>query len=165
MPRSLQQLHKTQSRQLQSPTSRHTSRYLVVTLNIVLQGGHTLQEQSPLHAEENTDLSTGYRQVMSLLTLGTMILILMSIHTHTTKCHCLHCALGETVHAEVVNNSSPDKITILTCTLDMHHTPDPGTTNHTEGALAANRLFVPEPTEKFNTGIQYNRLIHRSCAS
>ena len=47
----------------------------------------------------------------------------------------------------------------------MHRTPDPGTTNRTEGALAANRLFVPEPTEKFNAGIQYNRLIHRHCAS
>ena len=47
----------------------------------------------------------------------------------------------------------------------MHRTPDPGTTNRTEGALAANRLFVPEPTEKFNAGIQYNRLIHRCCAS
>ena len=26
----------------------------------------------------------------------------------------------------------------------MHHTHDPGTTNHTEGAHAANKLFVPE---------------------
>ena len=47
----------------------------------------------------------------------------------------------------------------------MHHTHDPGTTNRTEGALAANKLFVPEPTAKFNAGIQYNRLIHRLCAS
>ena len=47
----------------------------------------------------------------------------------------------------------------------MHHTHDPGTTNHTEGALTANKLFVPEPTAKFNAGIQYNRLIHRCCAS
>ena len=47
----------------------------------------------------------------------------------------------------------------------MHCTPDPGTTNCTEGALAANRFFVPGPTEKFNAGIQYNRLIHRRCAS
>ena len=51
------------------------------------------------------------------------------------------------------------------CELDMHHTHNPGTTNRTEGALAANKLFVPEPTIKFNTGIQYNRLIHRHCAS
>ena len=47
----------------------------------------------------------------------------------------------------------------------MHHTHDPGTTNHTEGAHAANRLFVPEPTAKYNAGIQYSRLIHRHCAS
>ena len=47
----------------------------------------------------------------------------------------------------------------------MHHTHDPGTTNRMEGALAANKLFVPEPTTKFNAGIQYNRLIHRHCAS
>ena len=47
----------------------------------------------------------------------------------------------------------------------MHHTNDPGTTNHTEGALTANRLFVPEPTVRYNTGIQYNRLIHRHCTS
>ena len=47
----------------------------------------------------------------------------------------------------------------------MHCTHDPGTTNRTEGTLAANKLFMPEPTAKFNTGIQYNRLIHRHCAS
>ena len=47
----------------------------------------------------------------------------------------------------------------------MHRTHDPGTTNHTEGALTANKLLVPEPTAKFNAGIQYNRLIHRRCAS
>ena len=34
--------------------------------------------------KENTDLLTEYRQVTSLMTLGTMTLILMSIHTHTT---------------------------------------------------------------------------------
>ena len=48
---------------------------------------------------------------------------------------------------------------------DVHRTHDPGTTNHTEGALAAKKLFVPEPTEKFNAGIRYNRLIHRHYAS
>ena len=47
----------------------------------------------------------------------------------------------------------------------MHRTHDPGTTNRTEGAPAANKLFVPEPTVKYNAGIQYNRLIHRRCAS
>ena len=47
----------------------------------------------------------------------------------------------------------------------MHHTHDPGTTNCTEGAHAANRCFVPEPTANYNTGIQYSRLIHRRCAS
>ena len=47
----------------------------------------------------------------------------------------------------------------------MHRTHDPGTTNRMEGAPAANKLFVPEPTVKYNTGIQYNRLIHRGCTS
>ena len=47
----------------------------------------------------------------------------------------------------------------------MHHTQDPGTINHTEGTPAANKHFVPEPTAKYNPGIHYNRLIHRSCAS
>ena len=47
----------------------------------------------------------------------------------------------------------------------MDHINDPGTTNRTEGAPAANRLFVPEPTIRYNAGIQYNRLIHRCCAS
>ena len=47
----------------------------------------------------------------------------------------------------------------------MHHTHDLGTTNHTEGTHAANKLFVPEPTARYNAGIQYSRLIHRRCAS
>ena len=47
----------------------------------------------------------------------------------------------------------------------MHRTHDPGTTNHTEGAHAANRRLVPEPTTRYNAGIQYSRLIHRCCAS
>ena len=47
----------------------------------------------------------------------------------------------------------------------MHRTHDPGTINRMEGAPAANKLFVPEPTVKYNTGIQYNRLIHRCCTS
>ena len=83
MPRSLQTLHKTQNRQLQRPTNRRTSRFLVITLKIVLQGGHTPQEQLPLPAEENTDLLMGYQQVTSLMTLGTIFLILMTTHTHT----------------------------------------------------------------------------------
>ena len=47
----------------------------------------------------------------------------------------------------------------------MHRTHNPGTTNHTEGAHAANKLFMPEPTARYNAGIQYSRLIHRRCAS
>ena len=47
----------------------------------------------------------------------------------------------------------------------MHRTHDPGTINRMEGAPIANKLFVPEPSEKYNAGIQYNRLIHRRCAS
>ena len=47
----------------------------------------------------------------------------------------------------------------------MHRTHDPGTTNHMEGTHAANKLFMPEPTARYNAGIQYSRLIHRCCAS
>ena len=47
----------------------------------------------------------------------------------------------------------------------MHHTHNPGTINRTEGAPTANKLFVPEPTARYNAGIQYSRLIHRHCAS
>ena len=47
----------------------------------------------------------------------------------------------------------------------MHCTPDPGPVSHTEGAPAANKHFVPEPTTKYNAGIHYNRLIERPCAS
>ena len=47
----------------------------------------------------------------------------------------------------------------------MHRTPDPGTINHMEGAPAANKRFMPEPTTKYNAGIHYNRLIERRCAS
>ena len=47
----------------------------------------------------------------------------------------------------------------------MHRTHNPGTINHTEGTPAANKLFVPEPTARYNAGIQYSRLIHRCCAS
>ena len=47
----------------------------------------------------------------------------------------------------------------------MHRTHAPGTTNPTEGAHAANKLFMPEPTAWYNAGIQYSRLIHRRCAS
>ena len=48
------------------------------------QEATSLQEQSPLPADANTDLLTRYQQVMSLMTLGTIFLIIMSIHTHTT---------------------------------------------------------------------------------
>ena len=47
----------------------------------------------------------------------------------------------------------------------MHRTLDPGIINHTEGAPAANKCFMPEPTVKYNAGIHYNRLIERRCAS
>ena len=47
----------------------------------------------------------------------------------------------------------------------MHRTHNPGTINRTEGAPTANKLLMPEPTVKYNAGIQYNRLIHRRCAS
>ena len=51
------------------------------------------------------------------------------------------------------------------CKWDMHRINNPGTTNRTEGTPPANRLFVPMPTVRYNAGIQYNRLIHRRCAS
>ena len=47
----------------------------------------------------------------------------------------------------------------------MHRTPDPGTINRTEGALAVNRRFVPEPIVKYNVGTRSNRLIERRGAS
>ena len=47
----------------------------------------------------------------------------------------------------------------------MHRTPDRGTVSHTEGAPAANKRFVPEPTVKYNAGTHYNRLIDRRDAS
>ena len=47
----------------------------------------------------------------------------------------------------------------------MHRIPDPGTVSHTEGAPAANKRFVPEPTVKYSAGTRYNRLIERRCAS
>ena len=47
----------------------------------------------------------------------------------------------------------------------MHHTHDPGTTNRTEGTHTANKLFMPEPTTRYNAGIQYSRLILRHCTS
>ena len=52
--------------------------------NSVLQGGHTPQEQLPLPADVTTDLSMQYLQVMSLMTLGTICLIITNIHTCTT---------------------------------------------------------------------------------
>ena len=56
----------------------------VATLRIVLQGDRIPQEQLPLLADANTDLLMPYLQVMSLMTLGTICLILMTIHTRTT---------------------------------------------------------------------------------
>ena len=47
----------------------------------------------------------------------------------------------------------------------MYHTQDPGTTNLTDSTQGANRLFMPEPTENYNAGIQYSRLLHRCCTS
>ena len=67
-----------------APDEQTKSRYRVVTLKIVLQGGHTQQEQLPLPADVNMALLMAYRQATSLMTLGTICLILMSIHTHTT---------------------------------------------------------------------------------
>ena len=55
-----------------------------VTLQIVMQRSNTLLEPSPQPVEESMDLLTEYRQVTRLMTLGIMILTLMSTHTRTT---------------------------------------------------------------------------------
>ena len=47
----------------------------------------------------------------------------------------------------------------------MLRIPDLGTVSHTEGALAVNRRFEPEPTVKSNVDTRYNRLIERRGAS
>ena len=47
----------------------------------------------------------------------------------------------------------------------MHRIPDPGTISCTEGAPAANKRYVPEPTVKYSAGTHYNRFIDRCCAS
>ena len=67
-----------------APDDQTYVKILVVTLKIVLQGDHTPQEQLPLPADMNTDLLTRYWQVMSLMTPGTIFLILTNTHTHTT---------------------------------------------------------------------------------
>ena len=165
MPKSLQIIHRTQTRQPQHQTTRLTSRYRVTTLRIVLQGDCTPQEQLPLPADANTDLLTPYLRVMSLMTLGTICLIHMTIHTCTTYCRCLHYVHGKTTHEELLNNSNFDSKIQQTCDLEMHRTPDPGTISHMEGAPAANKCFMPEPTVKYSAGTHYNRLIERRCAS
>ena len=57
---------------------------VAIILQIVTQRSNTLLEQSPQLVEESTDSLTEYRQVTRLMTLGIMILTLMSTHTHTT---------------------------------------------------------------------------------
>ena len=56
MPKSLQILHRMQTRQPQHQTTRLTSRYRVATLRIVLQGDRTPQEQLPLPADREYGL-------------------------------------------------------------------------------------------------------------
>ena len=76
--------NRMQTRQPQHQMTRPTSRFRVATLRIVLQGEHTPQEQLPLPADVNTDSLMPYLRVMSLMTLGTICLTLMIIHTRTT---------------------------------------------------------------------------------
>ena len=72
----------TQNRLPQLRMRRLTLRYQVaITLQIAIQRSHTLPELSLQPVEENTDLLTEYRRDTRLMTLGTMILILMSTHT------------------------------------------------------------------------------------
>ena len=77
-------IHRTQTREPQHQTTRLMSRYRIAMLRIVLQGDRTPQEQLPLPADVNKDLLMPYLQVMSLMTLGTICLILMNTHTCTT---------------------------------------------------------------------------------
>ena len=61
---------------------RPTLRYPVeIMLQIAIQRSNNLPELSPQPVEESTDLLMEYRQVTGLMTLGTMILILMSVIT------------------------------------------------------------------------------------
>ena len=85
MPRNLKPLLLTQNHLPQLRMRRPTLRYPVaVMLQIASQRSNILLEPSSQPVEESTDLLTEYRQVTRLMTLGTMILILMSTHTHTT---------------------------------------------------------------------------------
>ena len=69
-------------------TSRPTLRYPVnITLQIAIQRSNTLPEPLPQPVEETMDLLTEYRRVTRLMSLGTMILILMSTHIHTYTQH------------------------------------------------------------------------------
>ena len=85
--RNLKPLILMQNRLPQPQTRRPTLRYPVsIMLQIAIQRNNTLPELSPQPVDENTDSLTEYQQVMRLMTLGTIILILMSVstHTHTT---------------------------------------------------------------------------------
>ena len=85
MPRSLKPLILMQNRLPQLRMRRPTLRYPVtVSLQIVIKRSNTLLDQSPQPVEETTDSLMEYRQVTKLMTLGTVILILMSTHTCTT---------------------------------------------------------------------------------
>ena len=85
MPRNLKPLLLMQNRLPQLWMRRPMLRYQVgIMLQSAIQRSNNLPELSHQPVEESTDLLTEYRQVTSLMTLGTTILILMSTHTHTT---------------------------------------------------------------------------------
>ena len=82
MPRNLKPLLLTPNHLPQMWMSRPTLRYPVcIMLQIAIQRSNILLALSPQPVEENTDLLMAYRQVTRRMTLGTMILILMSTHT------------------------------------------------------------------------------------
>ena len=82
MPRTLKPILLMQNHLPQLQMRRPTLRYQVaITLQIAIQRSNTLPEQSFQPVEENMDLLTAHQQDMRLMTLGTMILILMSTHT------------------------------------------------------------------------------------
>ena len=100
MPRNLKPLFLMQNRQPQLRMRRPKLRYPVeVTLQIAIQRSNTLPEPLPKPVEESMDLLMEYRQVTRLMTLGTMILILMSMTTGTHT-HTQHSSIACLTHLE-----------------------------------------------------------------
>ena len=84
MPRNLKPLLLMPTRLPQLQTRRPMLRYPVtITFQIAIQRSNTLLEPSSQPVEESMDLLMEYQRGTRLMTLGTMILILMSVNTRT----------------------------------------------------------------------------------